>query len=558
MLKFVFSTLVCLLCITYINAQNNVGIGTNTPDPSAKLDISSSNMGLLIPRVSLSNVSTWGLASGTGTNGMIVYNTNASVTGGYGIGFYLWNGSWTKLANGPEKVQNGLSLATTAPNASASDPYIELGGNLVRNTIVTQAANTLAFTTTATNGFSVDGTTLSVDGANDRVGIGTSAPTNTVSINNSGTTPGTLGTYPLSIQRAGTTDYTIGSDASFVYEQSWNSKPLLLNSQGNNIGIAYTTTPAEKLSINGNASLTSTNTIEFGKSVASKEANAGKIGYQTFTTGALDIVGAGTASGNRLVKLWDNITISGLSGTGNRPVYADASGNIKTLTTNVVGGTGTLNYVPKWTPDGTTLGNSQIFDNGTNVGIGTATPTNKLDVAGILEMNDFAIQLRGGADANHQIIFNSTVDGPSIEGCQGIQFKKNCTAEVLGVWNTTALDVQNSQIYAREGIKTRKSYQYFRSKQTEDNAGTTNLGNWDLCYLAGVSFYMDNNVTWDLDDQCNVYMSTEFDSYFGDGPATNSSLITYQYNAKPYWKMYTESYIDNDAVYCGAICINFE
>jgi len=34
-------------------------------------------------------------------------------------------------------------------------------------------------------------------------------------------------------------------------------------------------------------------------------------------------------------------------------------------------GSGTTNYIPKWTPDGFTLGNSQIFDDGTNVGIGT-------------------------------------------------------------------------------------------------------------------------------------------------------------------------------------------
>jgi len=45
-------------------------------------------------------------------------------------------------------------------------------------------------------------------------------------------------------------------------------------------------------------------------------------------------------------------------------------------------GSGTLNYVPKWTPDGTTLGNSQIFDNGTNVGIGTDDPQVKLHVEG--------------------------------------------------------------------------------------------------------------------------------------------------------------------------------
>lgn len=39
-----------------------------------------------------------------------------------------------------------------------------------------------------------------------------------------------------------------------------------------------------------------------------------------------------------------------------------------------VGGSGTTNYISKWTASGT-LNNSQIFDNGTNVGIGTVTPT---------------------------------------------------------------------------------------------------------------------------------------------------------------------------------------
>ena len=47
-----------------------------------------------------------------------------------------------------------------------------------------------------------------------------------------------------------------------------------------------------------------------------------------------------------------------------------------------IGGSGTTNYVPKFTAS-TTLGNSQIFDNGTNVGIGTASPAQKLDVNGI-------------------------------------------------------------------------------------------------------------------------------------------------------------------------------
>lgn len=41
---------------------------------------------------------------------------------------------------------------------------------------------------------------------------------------------------------------------------------------------------------------------------------------------------------------------------------------------------GTVNYVAKFTPNGTTLGNSQIFDNGTNVGIGTINPVYKMQI----------------------------------------------------------------------------------------------------------------------------------------------------------------------------------
>jgi hypothetical protein len=44
-----------------------------------------------------------------------------------------------------------------------------------------------------------------------------------------------------------------------------------------------------------------------------------------------------------------------------------------------IGGSGTTNYISKWTASGV-LGNSLIFDNGTNVGIGTASPSDKLTI----------------------------------------------------------------------------------------------------------------------------------------------------------------------------------
>jgi hypothetical protein len=51
----------------------------------------------------------------------------------------------------------------------------------------------------------------------------------------------------------------------------------------------------------------------------------------------------------------------------------------------VTGNSGSINYVSKFTSNGT-IGNSQIFDNGTKVGIGTATPSEKLDVIGNIKI----------------------------------------------------------------------------------------------------------------------------------------------------------------------------
>jgi len=51
-----------------------------------------------------------------------------------------------------------------------------------------------------------------------------------------------------------------------------------------------------------------------------------------------------------------------------------------------LGGTGTLNFVPLWTPNGSTLGNSAIFQVGTSptakIGINLASPVNALEVQG--------------------------------------------------------------------------------------------------------------------------------------------------------------------------------
>ena len=67
--------------------------------------------------------------------------------------------------------------------------------------------------------------------------------------------------------------------------------------------------------LSGTLGLTSTNIIDFGYGVT-KEANAGRIGYERFTSGCLDIVGGGTTAGDRRVVIYDKL------GIGTNPVSA--------------------------------------------------------------------------------------------------------------------------------------------------------------------------------------------------------------------------------------------
>jgi hypothetical protein len=62
---------------------------------------------------------------------------------------------------------------------------------------------------------------------------------------------------------------------------------------------------------------------------------------------------------------------------GHEPTVAALLGNASAS----IGFSGTTNYVAKFTSP-STIGNSQIFDNGTNVGVGNTSPAVKLDISG--------------------------------------------------------------------------------------------------------------------------------------------------------------------------------
>ena len=77
------------------------------------------------------------------------------------------------------------------------------------------------------------------------------------------------------------------------------------------------------------------------------------------------------------------LQFTGQGAGANKVLGSDAAGNATWQTFAALGGvtgTGTLNNIAKWTPNGTNLGNSILFDDGTNVGVGNSTPAYRLDV----------------------------------------------------------------------------------------------------------------------------------------------------------------------------------
>lgn len=105
-----------LLNHQYLQAQN-VGIGTSNPNPSAKLHIEALNRGILIPNVSLLDITNGTSPVNTPALSLLVYNTNASTAGGNGQGFYYWDGTqWVPLKSSSGDAWQITGNAGTSAN----------------------------------------------------------------------------------------------------------------------------------------------------------------------------------------------------------------------------------------------------------------------------------------------------------------------------------------------------------------------------------------------------------------------------------------------------------
>jgi hypothetical protein len=101
-------------------ANDNVGLGTNTPNTSAQLDISDTDKGVLINRVALTATNSATPIS-TPATGLLVYNTASASSGSTEVmpGFYFWDGSkWVAMGgtNGKDWSLEGNAGTNSSNN----------------------------------------------------------------------------------------------------------------------------------------------------------------------------------------------------------------------------------------------------------------------------------------------------------------------------------------------------------------------------------------------------------------------------------------------------------
>jgi hypothetical protein len=191
------------------------------------------------------------------------------------------------------------------------------------------------------DGNTVESTVVHLDEVNERMGIGTSSPSTSLHIN------ADAPTLRLQDATSGDNHYLTGNNGELRVQSSGYitmrpgaavSTTFLANG---NVGIG-TTSPSEKLHVAGNMRLEN--------------------------------------------QLYDSTNSQGTSGQVLSKVSAGTQWIDGSAIPGVPDGSGTANYTARWI-DTDTLGTGVLYDNGTNVGIGTASPTSaKLVVAGDVDV----------------------------------------------------------------------------------------------------------------------------------------------------------------------------
>ena len=123
----------------FLNSTAQTGIGTTTPNASAKLDVSATDRGFLPPRVALTATNAFSPITGTSSAaaGLLIYNTATAGTAPTNVvpGYYYWNGTvWVQISNGLI-IDNSKSAGFTLAAADNNKVFLITSASAITVTV---------------------------------------------------------------------------------------------------------------------------------------------------------------------------------------------------------------------------------------------------------------------------------------------------------------------------------------------------------------------------------------------------------------------------------------
>ena len=474
--------IVMLFSCSFLSAQT--GIGTTTPNASAKLDVYSTNKGFLPPRVTLTSA-TDATTIASPAEGLLVYNLGSV---GLQAGYYYWNGAnWATIATATS-AGNGVTASDMVKIYDGIGNATSINSTGVNFTVATSGKYLFDFSTGATcNNCMVTLNFQVRDGSNSNVVIGSD--------------------YQTSYSNNVHAEYNGRIEVNLLAGKSYNV--LVTASNGGIYNSDYTRVYMKQVS--GNLPVTGQSVDYIQASLSANQAlsAAGNINFNTsFGTGITITSGGFNLIANKTYKL--EAALGGTSGGYAYYGWVDNSNNLlpggsigavmkagtaytdapqdkavvyftpsvdMRVFLRVYSLSGTLtayapstssNYSSSWASieqigssafvNPWTLSGTNTFNTTGNVGIGNNAPTAKLDVTGTLGVSGIAT-LRDLVDIGTGI------------GDEGGEFQFAIPATNTTLQNRVKVDVWQNRLRFFEGSTYAKGVHLDLSKAPNNAAG---------------------------------------------------------------------------------------
>jgi hypothetical protein len=325
-------------------------------------------------------------------------------------------------------------------DANGFDGNIALVGSVATLTITTALTTGSVGFIGASGALLQDNANFFWDDTNNRLGLGTNAPTTALDVFGSGIIGRINGTSTnnayLGFASAGTNKWSVGnvqSDHRFRIFSEANSTELISVLQTGEFGIGIAN-PTTKFHIDGAASALIANldaNVSVAKSISFRSDNSNRINLEVSGTESGSNAGA-----NFFIRRYSDagslidtpFTITRSTGAITLATVLNGTSAIFSSTVNATNGllignggaTASSNYIPKFT-SASEIANSAIFDNGGNIGINNTNSYNKLDIVQTGSNNAVTgVGLKIASDAGNaaSMAFSQSARGTAIIGMQ--------------------------------------------------------------------------------------------------------------------------------------------